>query len=177
MKKVSNTQMLVDGISKVIVEVSKNNLIHLQELMDAVCQQLSVIANVSSKNSSSVGFLDLEEKAILDKVTLTIRSIFEKRRQELISQTPPEALITAALTKEKVLASIKQMLFSQSMTPDEGLALIGELVSTVTYIRSPTVENSDQVQQIEAKTLEHIKGKLSLALEAIQVQQGFVTKQ
>jgi len=59
----------------------------------------------------------------------------------------------------------------------EGLQLIGELVSTVTYLRSPSVQNYEHVKEIESITLNHIKGKLNLALDAIQAEQGLVTKQ
>jgi hypothetical protein len=123
---------------------------------------------------SSLTQLNNEEQKMLALIRQTVSCIFDSKRQSLIAAFPPKA---THLTKNQILESTKQMLLDNTMTLDEGLQLVGELVSAVTYYQSPVITNLQEIKDLEKETMDHIQGKLNLALDAIQVKQGFVTKQ
>lgn len=167
-------QLLNKAITKAIQKINQKNQLNPRDLMEALCLPISDIAAWVSSKSPSLDQLILEEQTMMSLVMQAIHPFFESKRQILLSQLPTA---DAKLFKEKTLQQTKQMISNKNMTPDEGLSLAGELLSIATYLRGSSVQNLAQVKEIETKTLNHIKDKLNLALEAIQVEQGFLTKQ
>jgi hypothetical protein len=63
----------------------------------------------------------------------------------------------------------KKMLTNNTMTLDEGMQLVGELVSAVTYLHNTDIKSIEEIKKLGDETMKHLQMNLNLALEAIQV--------
>jgi len=68
------------------------------------------------------------------------------------------------------------ILDQNTITPDEGLFLLGELASDIALLNTDNVQTSLHIKEIEKNILSHLKQKLTLALDLIRVNKGFVRK-
>jgi hypothetical protein len=169
-----NLNLLTHQLIRSVDRAVRYSHITSSDLMTSSCSLLAHVSNIVSEKASTLDQLNSEEQRILTLVRHTVKNIFDSKRQSLIDGLP---FNDQSFTKHQILESTKQMLLNDELTHHEGLQLVGDLVSAITYFQSPTIESLQEVKDLETETMSHIREKLNRALEAIQVQQGFVTKQ
>lgn len=168
-----SVEILFNAILKALKETTENKKIGIVEICEALFLQLKLAIDVVCKDYTTLQQVNDLEKLLVSQFENYLKPTLRTKQQFFEDQL---TIVQKGFSKEQLSTQAKKMLSNKIMTLDEGINFIGDLVGTITYTCKENIESQEQAKQLESQILDHIKGKLDLALSTIQIEQDLVTK-
>ena len=170
-------ESLIDKIKQVLDQQTKKEPVNPKEFLSVLGAFVAFICDQLAATSSSLEEVDtIQEDIISFFFQQYIHPSFDERRRQLLL-TRPEVSLKFSAPREELLNQINEILVRNHITPEDGYFLLGRLAYLITCLGSHDIETQEDLMETQRESLAHIKEGLGLALDVIQVEKGWVTRQ